>query len=110
MISITVKWYVKPQYADDFPALTQEFTDACRAEPGCLWFEWGRSIDDPTIYYLTEAYADGAAGKAHVESDHFKTAMATQGQYAARRPQVVSFEVPQDGWADLGEIQLDDAD
>ncbi len=108
MISITVKWYVKPEYADTFPELTREFTQACRAEPGCLWFEWGRSTEDPTVYYLTEAYADGDAGKAHVTSAHFEKAMATQGQYAARRPQVVSFETPQQGWADLGEIQMDD--
>jgi len=107
MIVITVKWYVKPEFADDFPALTREFTDATRAEPGCLWFEWGRSTEDPCIYYLTEAFADGAAGSAHVGSEHFKTAMAIQGRYAARRPQIVSFEVPGDGWSELGEIQLD---
>lgn len=108
MIAITVKWYVKGEYADDFVDLTAEFTQACRAEPGCLWFEWGRSVEDPSIYYLTEAYADAEAGRAHVESDHFKKAMATQGRYAARRPQVVSVEADQDGWSDLGELQMDD--
>ena len=78
MIAITVKWDVKPEYADKFMDLVDEFTRACRAEPGCLWFEWSRSVDDPNQYILLEAYKDGAAGKVHVESDHFKKAMATQ--------------------------------
>ncbi|WP_347349307.1 putative quinol monooxygenase [Nigerium sp.] len=108
MIAIILKWHVKPQYADQFPQLVSEFTQACRAEPGCLWFEWARSVDDPNVYLGTEAYADAAAGKAHVESEHFKKAMATQGEYAARRPQIVSVETPGDGWSELGEIQMDD--
>ncbi|SCQ72556.1 Antibiotic biosynthesis monooxygenase [Propionibacterium freudenreichii] len=106
MIAITVKWDVKPEYADKFMDLVDEFTRACRAEPGCLWFEWSRSVDDPNQYILLEAYKDGAAGKVHVESDHFKKAMATQGQYAATRPSVISLETDQDGWAPLAEINM----
>lgn len=106
MITITVKWDVKPEYADHFLQLTQEFTDACRAEPGCLWFDWSRSTERPNEYILIEAYRDAEAGKAHVESDHFKKAMATQGQYAASRPKVISYEIPQDDWSELGEIEM----
>lgn len=106
MITITVKWDVLPEYADDFIELTREFTEACRAEPGCLWFDWSRSLDNPREYILIEAYRDGEAGRAHVESDHFKKAMATQGKYAASRPKVISYEIPQDDWNDLGEIEM----
>lgn len=108
MIAITVKWFVKPEYSEQFPELTREFLDACRAEPGCLWFDLAKSCDEENVYYMTEAYKDGAAGKAHVESDHFKKAMATQGEYAARRPLVVSYEAPGEGWNELGEIQMKD--
>lgn len=108
MIAITVKWFVKPEYAEQFPELTREFTEACRAEPGCLYFEWGRSTEDPTVYYLVEGFADAEAGGKHVQSEHFQKAMKTQGQYAARRPQIVSVEAPQDGWNELGEIEMPD--
>ena len=108
MITITVKWNVKPEYADQFMDLTREFTEACRAEPGCLWFDWSRSVDNPNEYILIEAYKDGEAGKAHVESDHFKKAMKEQGQYANTRPKVISYEIPQDDWSDLGEIEMPD--
>ncbi|WP_040161021.1 putative quinol monooxygenase [Nigerium massiliense] len=108
MIAITVKWDVLPQYVDSFLDLTREFTEACRAEPGCLWFEWSKSVDNPNEFVLIEAYKDAEAGREHVESDHFKKAMATQGRYAATRPKVVSVEAEQDGWNELGEIEMDD--
>lgn len=106
MIAITVKWDVRPEFADEFMELTREFTEACRAEPGCLWFEWSRSVDDPNQYVLIEAYRDAEAGRAHVESEHFTRAMAEQGRYAASRPKVLSHEIPQDDWDELGEIQM----
>ena len=106
MITITVKWDVKPEYADDYMELTREFTEATRAEPGCLWFDWSRSVDNPNEYVLVEAFRDGAAGGEHVNSEHFKKAMATHGEYAASRPKVISYEIPQDDWSELGEIQM----
>ena len=108
MITITVKWDVKPEYADQFMHLTREFTEACRAEPGCLWFDWSRSVDNPNEYILIEAYKDGEAGKAHVESAHFTKAMKEQGQYVNTRPKVISYEIPQDDWSDLGELEMPD--
>lgn len=106
MIAITVKWDVKPEFSDDFLELTREFTDACRAEPGCLWFEWSKSCERPHEYVLLEAYKDAAAGKAHVESAHFRKAMKEQGRYAASRPKVVSVETEGQGWDELGEIEM----
>ena len=108
MIAITVKWDVKPEYTDTFLELTREFTEACRAEPGCLWFEWSKSVERENEFILIEAYRDAAAGKAHVESEHFKKAMKTHGQYAASRPKVVSVEKEGQGWDELGEIEMPD--
>lgn len=106
MITITVKWDVKPQHADDFIELTRPFTEACRAEPGCLWFEWSRDVDEPHQYVLLEAYRDAEAGREHVESEHFRRAMERLGQYLDSRPLVISYEIPQDGWSQLGEIEM----
>lgn len=108
MIAITVVWNVKPEYADDYPELVREFTEDTRAEPGCLWFEWSRSLERPNEYVLLEAFKDAAAGAEHVQSEHFKKAMATHGKYAATRPKIVSFEVPAEGWSELGELQMPD--
>ena len=32
--------------------------------------------------------------------------MKVQGRYAATRPKVISYEIPQDGWSELGEIEM----
>jgi quinol monooxygenase YgiN len=39
------------------------FTAATRAEPGCISFEWSRSTDGPSVYFLVEAFRDSAAGE-----------------------------------------------
>ncbi|HOZ57019.1 MAG TPA: putative quinol monooxygenase, partial [Nakamurella multipartita] len=71
MIFITVKWPVKPEHADQWLDLVKDFTEATRAEPGNLWFDWSRSVDDPNEYVLVEAFQDDAA-EAHVSAPHFK--------------------------------------
>ena len=50
MIFITVKFSVRPEDAEKWPEITADFTAATRAEPGCLWFDWSRSLDDPSEY------------------------------------------------------------
>ena len=54
MIFITAKFRIKPEDADRWPEISAEFTAATRAEPGCLFFDWSRSLDDPTEYVLVE--------------------------------------------------------
>jgi quinol monooxygenase YgiN len=65
VIFITAKFRVLADHADHWADITQEFTQATRAESGNLWFDWSRSLDDPTEYVLVEAFRDGEAGAAH---------------------------------------------
>jgi quinol monooxygenase YgiN len=106
MIFITAKFLVKAEHADDWPEISREFTEATRAEEGCLWFDWSRSLDDPHEYVLTEAFRDGEAGGAHVGSDHFRAAQETLPAYLQATPRIVSTEVDQDGWNELGEMAV----
>jgi len=108
MIFITAKFRVKPEHAEQWPEVSAAFTQATRSEPGCLWFEWSRSLGDPTEYVLVEAFRDGDAGGAHVQSQHFKDAQQALPPYLAATPKIVSIEVPQEGWSELGEMQVAD--
>src|SRR5437016_6051847 len=56
MIFITAKFKVRPEHADNWLQITSEFTQATRDEPGCLWFDWSRSVADPQEYVLVEAF------------------------------------------------------
>ena len=106
MIFITAKFQVRPEHADTWPEITREFTEATRAEPGCLWFDWSRSVDDPNEYVLVEAFRDADAGAAHVQSEHFRTAQQDLPPYLAETPRIVNFAVPQDDWSELGELAV----
>ncbi|MGI8333313.1 putative quinol monooxygenase [Actinomadura scrupuli] len=106
MIFITAKFRVRPEHADRWPEITDEFTRACRQEPGCLWFDWSRSVDDPTEYVLVEAFRDGDAGAAHVSSEHFRKAQKWLPPHLAETPRIVNAEVPQDDWSRLGEMAV----
>jgi quinol monooxygenase YgiN len=106
MIFITAKFRIKPEYAERWPEISREFTEATRSEPGCLWFEWSRSLDDPTEYVLVEAFRDGDAGAAHVQSDHFKSAQRTLPPHLAETPRIVNAVLEQDGWSLLGEMAV----
>jgi quinol monooxygenase YgiN len=108
MIFITAKFPVLPEHADRWPEIAADFTEATRNEHGCLWFDWSRSLDDPTEYVVVEAFRDGEAGAAHVQSDHFKEAQRTLPPYLAATPRIVNFEVPQDDWSELGELAVTD--
>lgn len=106
MIFITVKFQIKPEYADQWPQIAAEFTQATRSEPGCLWFDWSRSVEDQNEYVLVEAFRDGDAGGAHVQSDHFKQAQQSLPPYLVATPKIVNFEIPQDDWSLLGEMTV----
>jgi quinol monooxygenase YgiN len=106
MIFIVAKMQVRPEHADHWPALMGEFTLATRAEPGNVSFDWSRSLEDPNLYVLVEAFADGAAGEAHVTSDHFQAAMGALPRLLAEVPEIVNVEIP-DGWSRMSEVQVD---
>ncbi len=107
MIFITAKFQVLPEHADDWPRIAADFTAATRAEEGCLWFDWSRSLDDPNEYVLVEAFRDGDAGGVHVSSAHFKQAQQDLPPYLASTPKIVSTEVDQQDWSELGEMTID---
>jgi quinol monooxygenase YgiN len=104
MIFIVVKWTVRPESAPRWLELVDDFTRATRAEPGCLFFEWNRSVDADNVFTLVEAFRDGDAGAAHVQSEHFRTAISWMGEHVEKKPDIVNVEVPQDGWGEMGEV------
>ena len=106
MILIVAKFKVKPEYADDWPELSREFTEATRAEPGNLWFDWSRSVDDPHDYVLVEAFKDDAA-EAHVSSDHFRKAQRDLPPLLQETPRVRNVQLDRDEWDALGELAVD---
>ncbi|HEX6248555.1 MAG TPA: putative quinol monooxygenase [Nocardioidaceae bacterium] len=107
MIFITAKFRIKPEHADQWPEISRPFTEATRAEPGCLWFDWSRSLDDPNEYVLVEAFAHEEAGAAHVSTEHFAAAQRDLPPHLAETPRIVNANVPGTDWSELGELAVE---
>jgi quinol monooxygenase YgiN len=105
MIFIVVKFPVKPEYADTFLDRVKDYTDSTRAEEGNLWFEWSRSVEDPTEFVLVEAFRDGA-GEAHVGSEHFTAGLEAIRPALLATPKIVSRQIEGEGWDEMGELQI----
>jgi quinol monooxygenase YgiN len=106
VIFIVVKFKVRPEWVDRWIELATPFTEATRAEPGNLWFEWSRSIDAADEFVLVEAFRDGDAGRVHVESEHFAAAITALPEALVETPKIVSQAVDQTGWNEMGEMQV----
>ncbi|WP_405167345.1 antibiotic biosynthesis monooxygenase [Nocardia sp. NBC_01499] len=106
MIFIVVKFKTKPEWTDRWLDLVGPFTARTRAEAGNLWFEWSRSVDDPSEFVLLEAFFDQSAGESHVGSAHFKAAMADLPQALAATPKIISQTIDASGWSEMGEMTV----
>jgi quinol monooxygenase YgiN len=107
MIFIVVKFKPKQEYVESFPDVVAEFTKATRDEPGNMFFDWSRSLEDPSEYVLVEGFRDGDAGKEHVTSEHFKKFIAEAPKSLASTPLIISHTIDATGWTEMGEIKVD---
>ena len=107
MILFNVQFDVKPEFADTWPDITREFTEATRAEPGNLWFDWYRSTESPTSYFLCEAFRDGDAPVEHVNSSHFAEFTGSAARYLQRTPRIINTTAEGEEWGLMGEITVD---
>jgi quinol monooxygenase YgiN len=105
VIFIVVKFNVKPDRSERWLDLVADFTKATREESGNLWFDWSRSVEDPNEFVLVEAFNDDGAGD-HVNSTHFKQAMADMPQALAETPRIISRQLDGDGWDRMGELAV----
>ena len=108
MIFITAKFRVRPEHADRWPEIAHAFTEATRAEPGNLWFDWSRSLDDPTEYVLVEAFADDDRRRRPRRSPTTSGPPSRSSpRHLAETPRIVNFSVPGTDWSELGEMSVD---
>jgi quinol monooxygenase YgiN len=68
---VSAHWRAKEGKADRLAAVIEELAPPSREEPGNLFYQAHRAVEDPQLFYLYEQYADEAAYQAHMDSDHF---------------------------------------
>ena len=76
MITFITHLRVSRANADAFEAL---LTDMCvkvrENEPGVLYYNFAKSVNDPDTYVVIEVYRDEAAHSAHMETEWVKSSI-----------------------------------
>lgn len=104
MIFINVRFQTKPDETPTFLAKVRGYTEACRAEEGCIFFEWYKSTERDNEFLLVEMYRDQAAGEAHVQAPHFQEGLDTMRPLLSETPEIVSESIEGTGWDEMGEL------
>jgi quinol monooxygenase YgiN len=68
---VSAYWRAREGKADRLAEVIEELLAPSRAEPGNVFYQAQRAVDDPQLFYLYEQYADEAAYEAHMDSEHF---------------------------------------
>jgi quinol monooxygenase YgiN len=68
---VVARWRAKEGKEDELARVIAELLPLSRAEPGSLFYQANRSLEDPRLFLFYEQYADEDAYKAHGASDHF---------------------------------------
>jgi quinol monooxygenase YgiN len=70
MITFIAHLKVKPENGPAFEALLRHVRDSTRQhEPGVVYYDFGKSVDEPDTYVVIEIYRDAAAHAAHMQTD-----------------------------------------
>ena len=88
---LNVESCIKAEFRDEFIALMKTHQASSQAEPGCVQFDWGESLETPSTFFIHEQYKDKAAYDAHEKTPHFGKFGVFNAKDPYSKPQVVSF-------------------
>ncbi|MGA8045936.1 MAG: putative quinol monooxygenase [Dermatophilaceae bacterium] len=106
MILITVKFPIRDDRLQEWHELSSYYAEAVNAEPGCVFFEFSRSIAEPNTFVCLEGFRDSDAGAEHMRQDHVARFMAEMPDIVSAHPQIIYVDAPEvEGFAPMGEIR-----
>jgi quinol monooxygenase YgiN len=70
VIVVTARMTIADDKEGEFLAVARDLTLATRAEPGCRSYTLLRDLEEPGCFVFAEEWADPAAFRSHVASEH----------------------------------------
>lgn len=105
MILITVKFPIREDRLDEWRELSTFYATSVNAEPGCHFFEFARSVDEPNTFLCFEGFTDAAAGAEHMQQDHVARFMSEMPDIVSAQPQIIYVDAEEiTGFGPMGEI------
>jgi len=73
-------------------------------EPGNVSFDYYENGQDPNEFAIIETFADGAAGAAHVATEHASTFFAWMPAMITTKPLINYQDLDGDAWSEMAEV------
>lgn len=106
MILITVKFPIREDRLEEWRELSAFYAESVNAEPGCEFFEFAQSVEEPNTFVCIEGFRDADAGAEHMRQDHVARFMSEMPDIVSDQPQIIYVDAAGvDGFAPMGEIQ-----
>lgn len=95
MITFIAHLRVRPENAEALEALLTEVGARTRDnEPGVVYYEFGKSVDEADTYVMIEVYRDAAAQAAHMASPWVRESLPRSASLIDGPPQVRQYVSP----------------
>ncbi len=105
MILITVKFPIREDRLDAWDELSTFYAKSVDAEPGCVFFEFSRSLTEPNTFVCIEGFRDAAAGSEHMAQQHVARFMQEMPDIVSAQPQIIYVDAEEvTGFGPMGEI------
>lgn len=105
MILITVKFPIREDRLEQWDELSRFYATAVNEEPGCVFFEFSRSLTEPNTFVCIEGFRDSAAGGEHMAQEHVARFMAEMPDIVSAQPQIIFVDAEEvTGFGPMGEI------
>lgn len=65
-------WTAKEGQEETIQGVIKKMTPLSRQEPGCVYYQAQRSLENPRVFFLYEQYVDVAGYEAHMATPHFE--------------------------------------
>jgi quinol monooxygenase YgiN len=65
-------WRAREGQEETIANVIKEMTPLSHQEPGCLYYQAQRALDDPRVFFLYEQYVDEGGYEAHQATPHFE--------------------------------------
>jgi quinol monooxygenase YgiN len=69
---VAATWTAKEGQEDTIAEVIRVMTPLSREEPGCLFYQAQRSVENSRVFFLYEQYVDQAGYEAHMATPHFE--------------------------------------
>ncbi len=92
MLVVHGTFHISPDAAGKLRTLLGPLQAATRREPGCIFYDWAQSLEDPGTFYSVEVWHSRQDSDAHMKSDHVAAGFAGLPDMLTGQPQVVGFD------------------